>query len=227
MLDCLKYKEYLSFFPLVAPGIFVLIVITVNAVREERGRCQQPKPSTKKTTGIMIPTQANSSCREFLQQTIDTDIKLLEDSLRNLKLRRNALQPVSSLPPEIFATIFSYLCLPCIPSLGGKPSRFRISHVCLQWCEIALSQPQLWSHINSNTVTLAGATEILARAKSIPLYMEIKISSQYGRHNELDLFLKEVQAHLPHVRHLSISTERDLELDRTICRELWNYGVTP
>ena len=136
----------------------------------------------------------------------------------------------SSLPPEIFATIFSYSCLPCIPSLGRKPSRnrarFRISHVCHQWREIALSQPQLWSHINFNIVNLAGATEILARAKSVPLYMETKVSSQYGRHNELDLFLKEVQAHLPHVRHLSISAERDLELDRTICWELVSPAPT-
>ena len=102
MLDCLKYKEYLFFFRSSLPVFSFqdrLIVITVNAVREKRGRCQQPKPSTK-TMSIMIPTQANSSCREFLQQTIDAEIKSLEESLRNLKLRRNALQPIPILIPS-------------------------------------------------------------------------------------------------------------------------------
>ena len=160
----------------------------------------------------MVPTQENS--REFLEKVIDAEIKALEDSFRPdikslevLKHRRNALQPVSSLPPEIFAAIFSSLCIPGIPSLGGKPSqnrvRLRISHVCHQWREIALNQFQLWSHINSNTVTLAGATEILARAKSVPLYMETSVFGEYD--DRFGQFLNQVQEHLPHVRHLSIS----------------------
>ena len=176
----------------------------------------------------MIPTQANY--RESLQQTIDAEIKSLEESIRKLKLRRNALQPISALPPEIFAAIFSYLCLPGIPSLGGKPSqsraRLRISHVCRQWRAIALNQPQLWSHINFDAVSLAGATEILARAKSVPLYLEKKVSGQDNRRHEFGLFLKEVQARLSHTRHLSIRTEV-AELDGTICQELLSLESAP
>ena len=177
---------------------------------------------------LMTSTQA--SCREFLQQTIDAEIKLLEESLRKLKLRRNALQPISSLPPEIFAAIFSYLCLPGIPSLGGKPSRnrarLRITHVCHQWREIGLNQPQLWSHVNFETVSLAGATEILARAKSVPLYMEKRASGQHIRRHEFGLFLKEVQAHLPYTRHLSIRTEV-AAVDGKICQELLSLAPAP
>ena len=142
--------------------------------------------------------------RESLQEAIDVEIKSLEESLRALKLRRNALQPISSLPSEIFAAIFSASCLPRIPSSGGKPARtrtrLRISHVCHQWREIALNQPLLWSHINFDTVSSAGATEILARAKSVPLYMETR-DARFG------LFLEEVQARLPHIRYLSIGSE--------------------
>ena len=54
-----------------------------------------------------------------LQKTIDAEIKSLEGSLRVLKLRHNALSPISSLPPEVFITIFSCLCLPGTSSLGG------------------------------------------------------------------------------------------------------------
>ena len=154
----------------------------------------------------MNPTQTHS--RQFLEQAIDAEIKTFEESIRALKLRRNALQPISYFPPEIFAAIFSFLSLPGIPSLGGTPAlnltRFRISHVCHQWREIALNQPQLWSYVDFNAVSLAGAAEILVRAKSVPLYMEIRTSSRDYR---FGLFLKEAQAHLPQIRHLSIGAE--------------------
>ena len=167
----------------------------------------------------MNPAQEN--CRESLQHAIDAQIKELEESIQTqiesleefvqtqmrslevLKLRRNALQPISSLPPEIFAVIFYSLCLPGIPSLGGNPSRnrarLRISHVCHQWREIALNQPQLWSHINFNTVSFAGATKIIDRASSVPLYME----GQYDD-DRFGPFLHQLQEFLPHTRHLSI-----------------------
>ena len=154
---------------------------------------------------LMKPTQ--NFFQESLQQTIDAEIKSLEEYTHALKLRLNALQPVSSLPPEIVAAIFSYLCLPGIPSLGGKPSRnrarLRITHVCHRWREITLYQPQLWSHVDFNTVSLAGATEILNRAKSVPLCIETRASGRY-RFGEI---LKRVQAYLPQIRHLSISAK--------------------
>jgi hypothetical protein len=140
----------------------------------------------------MNPTQENPWERS--QQTVDAEIKPLEESIRVLeestrasiraleesirasKTRRNALSPISSLPPEVFAAIFSFACLPGIPSLGGEPdhnlARIHLSHVCHQWREIALNLPLLWSHVDFTTLSLAGAIEILARAKSVPLYLE-------------------------------------------------------
>jgi hypothetical protein len=99
---------------------------------------------------LMNPTQANYWERS--QQTIDAEIKSFEESIRALeesirasvraleesirasKTRRNALSPISSLPPEVFAAIFSFACLPGIPSLGAKPvhnlAPIHVSHVC-------------------------------------------------------------------------------------------------
>ena len=121
----------------------------------------------------MNPTKGNS--RESLQEAIDAEIKSFEESIQLLKLRRNALQPISSFPPEIFAAIFSFLCPSSVPSLGSLREnlarnrvRLRITHVCHQWREIALNQAQLWSHINFNIVCSAGATKILARAQLAP-----------------------------------------------------------
>ncbi|KAH9030014.1 hypothetical protein EDB84DRAFT_1495541 [Lactarius hengduanensis] len=78
------------------------------------------------------PTQANS--REYQQQAIDAEIKSLEGSIRALKLRRNALTPISSLPTEVIAAIFSFL-LPIAPSpftiLGERPDQ-------LTWLRVAI-----------------------------------------------------------------------------------------
>jgi hypothetical protein len=157
----------------------------------------------------MNPIQANS--RECLQQAIDAEIKSLEESVRALKLRRNTLSPISSLPPEVFAAIFSTLCLPGTSSLGGKPdnhlARLTVSHVCHQWREIALNQSLLWSHVDFTTLSSAGAAEILVRAKSIPLYLEAHISIYRWGDVRLSTFRKQLQGHVHHIRYLKTSAE--------------------
>ncbi|KAN0132200.1 hypothetical protein V8E53_009966 [Lactarius tabidus] len=158
---------------------------------------------------LMNSTQANS--RECLQQAIDSENQIIGRIPPCVEASPECtLSPISSLPPEIFAAIFSFLYLPGIPSLGGGPdcnlARLHVSHVCHQWREIALNQPQLWSHINFNTLSLAGATETLVRAKSVPLYMEKRVS---GEHDDggFGPLLKEVRVRLPHIRHLDIGAE--------------------
>ena len=58
----------------------------------------------------MDPTREISP--EEQRRLIDAEIKLLEQSILELKCRRNALAPISSLPTKIFTIIFSYLGLP-------------------------------------------------------------------------------------------------------------------
>ena len=156
----------------------------------------------------MDPGQAIS--REGLQQTIDAEIKSLEESVLALKLRRNALSPVSSLPPEVFIAIFSLLCIPgTSPSPdGGTPdsdyhlTRLRVSHVCHHWREIALDQPLLWSHVDF--FAQRGTAEILVRAKSAPLYLEASASVSGHRWDDVrfNTFRKELQARVAYICHL-------------------------
>ena len=63
----------------------------------------------------------NSSQTNRLLQTINAEIKSLEEYVHALKLRRYALSPVSSLPPEMFAAIFSLLCILSASSSDGNP----------------------------------------------------------------------------------------------------------
>ena len=159
----------------------------------------------------MNPSQANS--RKCLQQSIDTEIKSLEESLQALKYRRNALSPVSSLHPELFAAIFSILCLPGTSSQDGKPdhhiSQLRVSHVCHQWREIALNLPLLWSHVNftSESLSSVGIAEILFRAKSTPLYLEANFLGHRQDRDRCRTLRKELHTHIPHMRQLRISAE--------------------
>jgi hypothetical protein len=151
----------------------------------------------------MNSSQENS--RECLQQAIDSEIKSLEESIRVLKSRRNALSPVSSLPPEVFAVIFSLLCFPGNDVQGGNPDpRFLVTHVCHQWREIALNQPLLWGRIDFTSISSAGAAEILDRAKSAPLYLKANLSSSHRR-EKFDAFRKELQTRVPDICHLRIS----------------------
>jgi hypothetical protein len=163
----------------------------------------------------MNPSQENS--RECLQQTIDAEIKALEEStgIRVLRLRRNALSPISTLPPEVFAAIFSLLC-PSSPDRNPDHhlARLCVSHVCHHWREIALNQPLLWSNVNFTTLSLAGATEILARAKSVPLYLEARVSHHWDD-DRSSTFRKELQASVPNIRHLCITADH-FHLRRTL-----------
>ncbi|KAH9081463.1 hypothetical protein EDB83DRAFT_2512327 [Lactarius deliciosus] len=164
----------------------------------------------------MDPSQANS--RESQRQAIDTKIESLESSIRELRLRRNALAPISFLPTDVFAAIFSFLRIrvPIAPSpsaLGGRSDHLawlRVTHVCHHWREIILNQPLFWSHIDFTTLTSAGAVEILARAKMAPLYLEARVRNYQRDDGRFSVLQKELPARVSHIRHLGISTQYHL-----------------
>ena len=181
------------------------------------------KSAVKQTTtsfGLMRgnPTQANP--RECLRQDIDAKIKSLEESIRALKYRRNALAPISSLPTEIITIIFSFLCLPATSLLGEKPDHHLVwqpvAHVCHQWREIAINQPLLWSHIDFNKLTLAGVIEILTRAKEAPLHLIARFTgyNDYRFHS----FKNVLQSRISQICHFTICTEASYS--RSILEEL-------
>jgi hypothetical protein len=161
----------------------------------------------------MNPTHPNLNSREYQRQAIDAQIKSLEDSIRALRLQRNALAPISSIPPEITAAIFSFLphmlspVSPITPCKKPDPLVWlRVSHVCHQWREIALNQPLLWSHVDFTKITLTGAAEILARTKMVPLYLEARVLGKKWDSAQFDAFQEELQLRVSRINHLLIST---------------------
>ncbi|KAH9170563.1 hypothetical protein EDB89DRAFT_1274107 [Lactarius sanguifluus] len=152
----------------------------------------------------------DANSREYQRQAIDAQIESLEESLRTLRLRRNTLAPVSSLPAEVIDNIFSFLRSRVTLSaskLGDGLVWLRVAHVCHQWREIALNQPLFWSHVDFTVISSAGAAEILARAKTVPLHLEARVPSGLWDDARFSAFQKELQVHASHICHLRISAE--------------------
>ena len=132
---------------------------------------------------------------------------------QELKYRRNPLAPISRLPLETLAEIFSLLQLPAddskrVPYLAWM----RVTYVCRRWREVTLSFPSLWSHIHFTKLTPAGVAEMLARAKISPLHLEAKLSYRKGA--ESNAFKRLLEDHISHTRHLTISGNFQTTLER-------------
>lgn len=141
--------------------------------------------------------------RDHLRQTVIDEIKSLEESTRALKSRRNALAPISRLPSETLATIFTLLSASAWDERPAHLEWVRVAHVCRRWREAALNHPRFWSYINFTKLTSAGMVEILARAKMAPLHLEVDINRWTTANFEP--FEGQLEAHISHTRHLTIS----------------------
>ncbi|KAN0127934.1 hypothetical protein V8E53_014282 [Lactarius tabidus] len=172
----------------------------------------------------MDPSQSNS--REYQLQAIDAEIKSLEESIRALRRRRNALAPISSLPTEVITTVFTLLRGPLRGAVAPSPLTLfnewpdrlpwiRVAHVCHHWRELALNQPLLWSHVDFTLFSSTGTAEILARAKMVPLHLEAMVPIGHWNNARFSAFRNELQAHVSHICHLGIGGEH-LHLRKTL-----------
>jgi len=120
---------------------------------------------------------------------------------------------IQSLAPEILDLIFSFVPLPAesvSPASPGKGDRLAwtsIAHVCHQWREIALSRPHLWGHIDFTTLTVAGATEMITRAKDSPLHLSIDLSGRKWNFNRFHAFKGQLDTHASRIHSLTITAD--------------------
>ena len=151
------------------------------------------------------------TAQDHLRKPIEGEIKVSEQVTQELKYRRNARAPISRLPTETLAEIFSLL-----PGYEDVPylAWIRVTHVFHRWREIALNFPHLWNHINFSKLTLAGITKILARAKMSPLHLEAKITCWDTA--RFTAFCSQLEANISRIRHLSISGEFQTVLGRLV-----------
>ncbi|TCD71719.1 hypothetical protein EIP91_005485 [Steccherinum ochraceum] len=102
------------------------------------------------------------------------------DVIRTLKWKLNTLTYIAYLPAEMLAAIFQWYIVAMklnrglkVPSLGHY-DWVRITHVCHDWREVAMTTPSLWTEI---LLRDPGSTDrvqqFLERSKQIPLRLQV------------------------------------------------------
>ena len=145
---------------------------------------------------------SSTESSERLRRAIDDEIISLQESILALKSRRNALAPISRLPPETLAAIFSLLSSYTWCTKAGNRGSICVTYVCRRWRETALNHPHLWTCIDFNKLTPAAMAEILARSKAAPLCLEAYVTKlSVAQHNAFERHLED---HISHTRRLDI-----------------------
>ena len=159
----------------------------------------------------------SAESRDHLRQAIDDEKTLLEQSFQKsiqvLNARRNTLAPISRLPPETLAEVFSFLS----PSATTHPFRSKwicFSHVCRRWRETALNYPRLWSCIIFSDPAPVVMAEMLAWAKMVPLHWEVDFTR--WNEEEIDAFERQLEGHITHTRHLKVRGPLQMVLKRLV-----------
>ncbi|TFY73441.1 hypothetical protein EWM64_g10571 [Hericium alpestre] len=121
-----------------------------------------------------------------------------------LKTQRNALLPISRLPPEVLSQIFQYIAVveqsyprtryfPPFLGSSGTLGWIKITHVCRQWRDVALADSRLWA---KTVCALPSATpEMLQRSGTAP----ITINHDFSYYRNKSRILKSVQLALTHI----------------------------
>ena len=149
----------------------------------------------------MGTTSPESRDHRRLRQAITNEINPFEVYIRGVKSCQNELAPISRLPWELLAAIFSFL-----PIIAWDEGSFGLltwicaAHVCRRWRETALNYPRFWNYINFTKLTPIGLVEILSRAKMAPLHLEADSTKWNAEH--LEVFGRQLEAHISHTRHL-------------------------
>jgi len=149
---------------------------------------------------------STATAQDHLIKAVEDEIKMSQRVTQELIYRRNALVPISRLPPETLVEIFSLLPFTADDSKYVLHlARIHVTYVSHRWREIALYSPCLWNHINFTKLTPAGITEILARAKMSPLHFEGEITPT--RKAQFSALGRQLEAHISHTHHLTLSGE--------------------
>ncbi|KAI0064196.1 hypothetical protein BV25DRAFT_1823153 [Artomyces pyxidatus] len=137
-----------------------------------------------------------------VHQRIDNELAAMHMAMCYAKSRRNAIAPISRLPPEIMSRVFSF-CVPDLHAYDTNLEWIKISHVCTRWRTVALNSTNIWSEVYLQWGE-EWVGEMLARSKGTPVDI-------VGSHNAGLTRRKvgDIVKHLPHTRSIEIGNYWD------------------
>ncbi|EIN04177.1 hypothetical protein PUNSTDRAFT_76971, partial [Punctularia strigosozonata HHB-11173 SS5] len=121
------------------------------------------------TTSISASSPLNLDGRGIPEaiRLLDARIDVLVAELCDLRRQRNAHIPVNRMPPEILQNIF---LLYRNDFSTAALDWTAVSHVCLRWREVALSNSSLWD--SPDLRFPEWAEEMIKRARGTPLHVQ-------------------------------------------------------
>ncbi|TFK65475.1 hypothetical protein BDN72DRAFT_900653, partial [Pluteus cervinus] len=168
---------------------------------------------------------------------IDKEITVLKQQIRALHTFRNTFTPIYRLPAEVLARIFSFTRYARAHRVYTRkpmtPSWVVVTHVSQHWSNVALTSPNLWSHLSSSYPTPI-VDLWLQRSKCTPLSVDHKnfsaknaqlVSESLLRTRELSVELgadswkaleNSLSSPAPLLESLSVSISADLQLSSLI-----------
>ncbi|KAF6742877.1 hypothetical protein DFP72DRAFT_936005 [Ephemerocybe angulata] len=168
------------------------------------------------------------------QIELDREIVRLEQQLLDLKRRRNAMSPISRIPPELLSNIF-FLALCFLEADGVTPHKLdpnvtkqAICAVSHHWRETSFTDPKLWMEIHVRDSTTTKYLDLVGKnlRENQEVYLEahdIVKNSSALRH----IFLHVLKVEKTRLKRVVISA-RYSYIFREILREssLWEDTVT-
>ena len=149
------------------------------------------------------------SARIAAVSAVDKELDSARQLFSSLFTRRNALLPISLLPPEVLTRVFHLLALEEPACLGKQDMGWiRVTHVCQHWRQVALDDSSLWVRISGTPTNISWILEMLARAKNAPLEVDIDLIE------EENLRVALFPPHLSHTRELRIRNLSTPDADR-------------
>jgi hypothetical protein len=136
---------------------------------------------------------------------------------QHLRSLRNALAPISLLPPKVLARVFHFLSLEDPPGFRKqKLGWIRATHVCRLWRQVALGDSSLWARISGTAIKTEWIPEMLARATNVLLDIDVDL----GRNRNPEVLLM-FPSCLSQTRKLSLHGVSKLHSDgfRGICTQ--------
>ncbi|KAH7916203.1 hypothetical protein BJ138DRAFT_1076053 [Hygrophoropsis aurantiaca] len=118
------------------------------------------------------------------QLLIDKELEELNDRMRILRTRRNAISKISFLPDELLAMIFMHHATQLYIEFCNNQDSFsflsaplqwiQVAHVCHHWRQVALLYPSLWTLLVFKSPRWT--EEMLERSKMAPLIIDINLT---------------------------------------------------